>query len=150
MKDLLAKYCQRTAYGTIKIFLIRFSFSECSKNPQQRHQPIRCNMERVSMSVGYRSQNVTGSDICLGAALGGLRGPKANTCLHEWKVTPDRLMPGTWHELLHKAGSKISFTGPDTLLSECRSLPLRVCTYSTSGRTLYSLWCLFRPRSGRR
>ena len=52
------------------------------------------------MSVGFRPHDVAGSDIVLGAALDGLRGPKANECLHERKVMPDRLMPGTWHGLI--------------------------------------------------
>ena len=45
------------------------------------------------MPVGYRAHDVTGSGICLGAALDGLRGPKASASLHERKVIPDRLMP---------------------------------------------------------
>ena len=65
----------------------------------QRQQVIRCKLERYQMPVGYRAQDVTGSGIFLGAALDGLRGPKASECLHERKVIPDRLMPGTWHEL---------------------------------------------------
>jgi hypothetical protein len=42
------------------------------KGPERRHQVIRCKLERVYISVGYRSHDVTGSDIYLGAALDGL------------------------------------------------------------------------------
>ncbi|MFO7753820.1 MAG: hypothetical protein R6V41_11945 [Desulfobacteraceae bacterium] len=59
----------------------------------QRQQMIRCDLKRILMTVGYRSHDVTGSGICLGEALEGLRGPEASASLHEWKVTPDHLLP---------------------------------------------------------
>jgi hypothetical protein len=60
------------------------------KVPGHRQQASRCNLERVYISVGYRAHEVTGSDIYLGAALDGLRGPKASAGSHEWKCMPEK------------------------------------------------------------
>ena len=49
------------------------SYPGCTIFPKQRQQTSRCNLKRFQMSVGYRAHDVTGSDICLGAALDGLR-----------------------------------------------------------------------------
>ncbi|MFO7753737.1 MAG: hypothetical protein R6V41_11525 [Desulfobacteraceae bacterium] len=50
-----------------------FKTQQNMKVPERRQQALRCNLKRVAMQVGYRSHDVTGSGIDLGAALDGLR-----------------------------------------------------------------------------
>ena len=57
----LAKAC---GLGSIQPGIAK---EEMVKEPGKRQQTIRCNLKWISMSVGYRAQDVTGSDIALGA-----------------------------------------------------------------------------------